>query len=476
MIQSRNLKIVLTCCLFWVSYCGNAQHFFNLDFEYEGEKGQPRKWFIEGEDQFTAGLTDTIAHHGRKSLEVTVIGGQVVVYLSLPGDVVAGKSVTVNGFVRAMNREGLQLMIGFKDPAVVRPSVFPVKIDSVGKWENAIAKQSFESYTSDRLLVAMVIAGTGKVFVDDFTLALDGKEIQDDVPDVAEPRSATLKMLNGAAIPFTFDKPLNSDVIRKMIGSAKVVALGENSHGSSTIFKAKLLLLQQLIEKNGFTVFALECPQNEAKRINEYVQGGSVTKNEILNSLIYPAWKTQEMLDIIEWIRQYNIKNSKSIQFRGFDILDKNGVDRDRVMAEIVQQWMKNSQDRIILSGDNTHITKATGKMGYYLTQAYGERYVAVGFTFGEGTYSAYGPTNPYQVHRPYPGTSEYIFTKMAPDNFMLDIRPPQIREVFKGPLGFRTIGSRPQETTQFSDIVLPLNFDVILFLTKSVNTVLLAN
>ncbi|NJM25543.1 MAG: erythromycin esterase family protein, partial [Bacteroidia bacterium] len=73
-----------------------------------------------------------------------------------------------------------------------------------------------------------------------------------------------------------------------------------------------------------------------------------------------------------------------------------------------------------------------------------------------------------YAVHHPYPGTSEYLFSKMEPGNFILDMRSSKIQEIFKRPLGFRSIGSRPQETTQFSDIHLTSHFDIIIFLTRS--------
>jgi erythromycin esterase-like protein len=467
------LRWALTSCLFAYSYTySNAQDSFNLDFEHEAEQGQPRAWFIEGEDQFVAGLTENTAHSRSRSLEVTVNGGQAITFLTLRGDRVSNKTVRISGFIKSTTSEGLQMMLGFKDPSLTKPVIFPIEYDSVGQWGKVSAEKSFESYTSDRLLIAIIIAGHGHVFIDDFKLTIDGVEIRDDLPDFPEPSHSTLNSLNKESIPFTPGERLSGDALLKMVGDARIVALGENSHGSATIFIVKLALIQVLIEKGGFTIFALECPQQEAKRVNEYVQGGTATKDEILTSLVYPAWKTQEMLDIIEWIRQYNSTKGAAIQFRGFDMMDKNGIDRDRVMAELIKEWIENSpKERIILSGDNTHITKSTGKMGSYLRHWYGKSYVPVGFTFGGGTYAAYGPNNPYTVHPPYPGTSEYLFSKMTPRNFMLDMRRPKVYEVFSKPFGFRSIGSRPQETTQFANTDLPAHFDMIVFLEKSAHT-----
>src|SRR5260221_8199012 len=313
-------------------------------------------------------------------------------------------------------------------------------------------------------------------------------------------------------------------------------------------------MVKYLVEKEGFSIFALEAPTVEADRINEYVFFGNGTIEDVVKNLVYPSWQTQEMIDIIQWMKGYNQNAKKKIEFRGFDMqngltaldavkdfaklndlnlsaslleLDQlysastkeeqqwklisqksdevnlyleskkySNVDerhftmikhymtifskslssnyksektksRDEYMAQNVYGLIKNSRDntKIILSADNTHITKASGKMGYFLKDWYGDKYLNFGFTYDKGSYSAYGPEKYYEVHPSYVGTYEYFFSNSKSKNYFLDIRNVRDIEVLNQPAGFRSIGSRPQETTQFTEINLKNHFDVIVYL-----------
>jgi erythromycin esterase-like protein len=109
--------------------------------------------------------------------------------------------------------------------------------------------------------------------------------------------------------------------------------------------------------------------------------------------------------------------------------------------------------------------------MGNLLSHLYGEKYLAIGFTYNTGFYSAYGPEEKYKVHPSYVGTYEYYFSKCQVKNFILDLRSIKASTIIDHPAGFRTIGSKPQETSQFAEITLKDHFDVIVYLENSVHT-----
>ena len=145
---------------------------------------------------------------------------------------------------------------------------------------------------------------------------------------------------------------------------------------------------------------------------------------------------------------------------------------RDEYLAQNIDWLFKTCGGRkIILSADNTHVTKASGKMGSFLSDWYGTKYLVFGFTFNNGSYSAYGPEKYYEVHPSYMGTYEYFFSKSKFKNYLLDIRTINNIPMLNTTAGFRSIGSQPQETTQFTEISLKRHFDVIAYIENSVHT-----
>lgn len=541
----------------------HSQNFLNLNFEYDVYKHQPRKWVIEGEGEYFSAKVEngSAAHAGEKGLVVKLKNAEVYIFLSLPGSLVKGNLIHVSGHIKSDNFDSLQVLLAYRDPQGGKPVVSPLQDPKNNEWipiENQTAIST--EYKSDRLLTALILIGTGKIYFDDVAVKINGLEIGNSPPDFSEPSEADISLVNTDAIPIkSYESTSGLSDLEKLdaiTGKSRVVALGENSHGSATIYKLKLRLLQFLIQRKGFDIFALECPSVEADVINNYVLKNEGTITDVLNSLIYPSWKTQEMIDIIEWIKAYNQKAKTKVQFIGFDMqdgkealrqileLDKvsNGTlsstlaivntayleakksnnwrtcydeitklenvlksnrsrlldsdstklnrdilvlkqsigfklgfkSRDEYMAENIQWILNHNRNaRMIISADNSHITRATGKMGQFLDKRYGDDYLNFGFTLNKGTYAAYGSNQYYEVHPSYAGTYEYLFSKCKYRDFFLDIREDKMKAILQSPKGFRSIGSRPQETTQFSEISLPQHFDIIVYSENSRHTMM---
>ena len=62
--------------------------------------------------------------------------------------------------------------------------------------------------------------------------------------------------------------------LKEVIGGARIVSLGESTHGSREIFQMKHRLMRYLAEEKQFTVFAIEANMPEARRVNAYVLTG----------------------------------------------------------------------------------------------------------------------------------------------------------------------------------------------------------
>jgi erythromycin esterase len=110
--------------------------------------------------------------------------------------------------------------------------------------------------------------------------------------------------------------------LKKAIGNARVVALGEATHGTREFFQLKHRMLEFLVSEMGFTVFAIEATMPEAFDINEYVLTGRGDPAKALSGLYFWTWDTEEVLAMIEWMRRYNAdpKHTKKVKFYGFDM------------------------------------------------------------------------------------------------------------------------------------------------------------
>ncbi|MGD2178895.1 MAG: erythromycin esterase family protein [Anaerolineae bacterium] len=150
-------------------------------------------------------------------------------------------------------------------------------------------------------------------------------------PDGEEIPPQTAAWLQGNAVPFNTAQPgvdlSDPMALKGIIGNARIVALGEATHGTHEFFQMKHRLLEFLVEEMDFTVFAIEAYWAEATLINDYVHTGEGNVAELLANLGYWPWQTQEVFDLIEWMRAYNqIPDHAPVSFYGFDMQNAKGA------------------------------------------------------------------------------------------------------------------------------------------------------
>ncbi len=104
--------------------------------------------------------------------------------------------------------------------------------------------------------------------------------------------------------------------------SVQIVGLGEATHGSVEFQESKLDVFKMLVEKEGYSAFCLEADFGDCLRANEFVQGGEGDAREIANNLSFNLYHTQQMADLLDWMREYNasVSEDKKIRFYGFDM------------------------------------------------------------------------------------------------------------------------------------------------------------
>ena len=104
--------------------------------------------------------------------------------------------------------------------------------------------------------------------------------------------------------------------------SAKIIALGEATHGNAEFQQLKLKVFKQMVENNGVRAFALEGDYGGCEQVNRYIHGGEGTAQEAAAAIGFAIYRTEEMAELISYMRQYNESASEGedLRFYGFDM------------------------------------------------------------------------------------------------------------------------------------------------------------
>ena len=119
-------------------------------------------------------------------------------------------------------------------------------------------------------------------------------------------------------------KPLSAEYIPENIS---ILSIGEAAHGCKEMQELKLSVFKEMVEKRGFTAFALEADYGECAEINRYIQGGEGSAEEMVQKFAFPIYHTKEMAELISWMREWNASapEDKKVRFYGFDMQDPEG-------------------------------------------------------------------------------------------------------------------------------------------------------
>src|SRR5437868_2587539 len=89
---------------------------------------------------------------------------------------------------------------------------------------------------------------------------------------------------------------------------ARVVLLGEASHGTSEFYRARAAISRHLIEQHGFNIVAVEGDWPDAATLDRYVRHRAPREGEFRAFERFPTWmwRNQEVDAFIHWLRGHN--------------------------------------------------------------------------------------------------------------------------------------------------------------------------
>ena len=127
-----------------------------------------------------------------------------------------------------------------------------------------------------------------------------------------------------AAEPFESIESADLAPLLRRIGDARVVLLGEASHGSSEFYRMRDRISRELILHKGFDFIAIEGDWPDAAHIDHYVRHREYAASEWTAFARFPAWmwRNTDVRSFVVWLRSHNVslKPDDRVAFHGLDL------------------------------------------------------------------------------------------------------------------------------------------------------------
>ena len=100
------------------------------------------------------------------------------------------------------------------------------------------------------------------------------------------------------------------DALLQLIGDARLVLIGEASHGTHEFYFERAAITKRLIAEKGFAIIAIEADWPDSARVHRYVRGmPAASADEALSGFRrFPTWmwRNTVLLEFVEWLRGFN--------------------------------------------------------------------------------------------------------------------------------------------------------------------------
>lgn len=153
---------------------------YNFDFE-EIDKAMPTGWKQFGSESYTAQVDGTHASSGKRSASIVFSGDSpdfAALAFTLPNNY-KGKKITLSGYLKTENVEdgfaGLWMRI---DPGIAFNNMREKGINGTTEWTKYEITLELQPEETKRIVIGALLTGKGKMWVDQLSVTIDGKEIQ----------------------------------------------------------------------------------------------------------------------------------------------------------------------------------------------------------------------------------------------------------------------------------------------------------
>src|SRR5687767_1976846 len=141
--------------------------------------------------------------------------------------------------------------------------------------------------------------------------------------DASVKEAVDLVREHGEALPPIADEQ-DFGAMFDRFADARVVLLGEATHGTAEFYRARAAITRRLIEQHGFSIVAVEADWPDAARVDAYARhfAPRAHRDEAFARFPQWMWRNAEFAGFLEWLRLHNrdVREDRRVAFRGLDI------------------------------------------------------------------------------------------------------------------------------------------------------------
>jgi len=152
----------------------------NLNFE-DVQDGKPVGWYDESQKGYTVSLDSVTVKSGKYSISIEFTGDSAYfqpVTLTLPNNY-EGKNITLSGYIKTENVDGWAGLWMRIDPQIAFDNMQQNGVTGTANWKKYEITLTMNPAKTQQIILGGLLAGKGKMWLDDLQITIDGVNISD---------------------------------------------------------------------------------------------------------------------------------------------------------------------------------------------------------------------------------------------------------------------------------------------------------
>jgi len=184
-MKSKLFLSIFFSFLFVIGSSQTKENGLNLNLSFEDiQNGKPAVWYIYPQKNYSVSLDSVNVKSGKYSIAIEFIGDSAYfqpVTITLPNNY-EGKRMTLSGYIKTENVTGYAGLWMRIDPQLAFSDMPQLGIAGTTDWKRYEIAVDMNPAKTRQIVLGGLLAGTGKMWLDDLQITIDGKDISEAKP------------------------------------------------------------------------------------------------------------------------------------------------------------------------------------------------------------------------------------------------------------------------------------------------------